>query len=304
MTPLYKITLPSSNASSIGLAHAELHAKMEMFNPTGTHKDRSLAPWILHYKNNGEKELVISSSGNSALSAAKYSKECGLKLYIFLSASVDPKKLEKIKKYKNTFLNISKTPKSDAIKFSKNMRLVNLRSSLDDKALEGYKAITHELSQQLPRADNIFVPTSSGTTLEGMYLGYKEKGVKPPSFYVVQTARVHPIASCFDKNFSKERVSYADAIVDNIAHRKNIVTDVVKETKGGGYVVSNNELEEARKILANVTFSESDPASTRSDHRELDVGWQSILSFAGFLKYVRGKPAEASTKISVCLFTD
>lgn len=298
MTPLYKIIIPESKGDSASFPQGEVYAKMEMFNPTGTHKDRSIEPWILEYKNKGEKEFVISSSGNSAVSAAKYSDDFGLRLHVFVPRSADPVKLEKIRKQKNISLSISKTPKSDAIKFAKKKRLVNLRASVDDFALEGYKSIAYELIKQLPKIDNIFVPTSSGTTLEGIYSGYKENSLTTPSFYAVQTAKVHPIVSCFDKNFTREKLSHANAIVDNIAHRKNRVIDIIKETVGGGYAISNKELKDARKTLSSISFLA--PGLIAREN----VGWQSALSFAGFLKWERKNPKDAISKISVCLFTD
>ena len=283
MTPLYKITLPESKG--------EVYAKMERLNPTGTHKDRSLGPWILHYKKMGRNEFVISSSGNSAVSAAKYCDEIGAVLHIFVGEKTDESKLAKIRARENVFLNISKTPMKDAVRFSKERGLINLRSSKDDLALEGYKPIAYELQKELPRVDNIFVPTSSGTTLEGIYLGFKDMGGRLPAFFAVQTAKLHPIAGYFDKDFVNEDSSYATAIVDSIAYRRDRIKKIAKETGGGGFVISNKYLEDARKVLLKTGF------------KAFDAGWQSILSFAGFLK--REKQGQTQKGIvSVCIFTD
>lgn len=274
MTPLYKIFIPGSN----------VWAKLENQNPTGSHKDRSMGPWILDYAKAGVRELAISSSGNSAISAAKYCGENNIKLNVFLSPSVAQEKVDRVRSYTNIILHPTKTPNKDAFRFSKKKNIVNLRASKDDAALAGYQEIARELAKQLPYIDNIFVPTSSGATLEGMYNGYVTHK-KIPAFYVVQSAKVHPIASYFDKNFKKEKTSYAAAIVDRVAHRRDKVIEIINQTGGGGFVISNRELEEAKKVLGK-------------------FGWHSALSFAGFLKWQKQNPEIAINKISVCIFTD
>lgn len=276
MTSLYKILIPGSNA--------EVYAKMENENPTGTHKDRSMGPWIDHYAQQGKKKFVLSSSGNSAFAAARHCDEMGLELSIFMHPSDRGEKLAKIKKYKNVSVELTKTPKKDALHFAKKHNVPLLRASTDDHALEGYKKIAFELIEQLSKIDNIFVPTSSGATLEGIYLGFKEKTRRAPALYAVQTSRVHPISDYFDKDFKPEGVSYAHAIVDNIAHRKKRIVRIAQETGGGGFVIQNKEIEEAKKIISG--------------------GYQSALAFAGFLKWKSQNSKKAEKETSVCLFTD
>lgn len=269
MTTVYKINIKDAN----------VWAKLENQNPTGTHKDRSMAPWISHYMKQGIKEFAIASSGNSALAAVAYCTKNNLKLTIFVSP--DSPALPRLRRGRAE-LHVSRTPRRDAIRFCiKNKMIKNLRASTDDLALIGYKKIAFELIKQLPRIDNIFIPTSSGATLEGIYSGFQN----PPALFCIQTAKVHPIASYFDKNFKKEKTSYASAIVDSIAHRRDAVIKICKETGGGGFVVSNKELEEAKEFLER-------------------AGWHSALAFAGLLKWRRQNPRQAKREISVCLFTD
>lgn len=275
MTPIYKINLHGSN----------VWAKLENENPTGTHKDRSFKPWIDYYIKQGVQEFALSSSGNSAVSAAKYCAEKSIKLHVFVRPDIEKVKLLKLRRNPCVTLRLSKTPKRDAIRFAGAKSIPNLRASTDDPALIGYEEIARELYRQLATIDNIFVPTSSGATLVGMYNGYA-KSKKMPAFYAVQTTKVHPIASYFDQDFVKENTSYATAIVDNIARRRDRVIKIIQETGGGGFVVSNGELEEAKKVL------------------QKKIGWQSVLAFAGFLKWQKQNPVMAANKISVCLFTD
>ena len=285
MTPLYKINFPRSN----------VWAKLESQNPTGTHKDRSMKPWIEYYLARGIKEFAISSSGNSAISAAKFCAENSLRLHVFVSPDIDRAKMSALQGNPSVVLYVSKTPRKDSLQYCKKSASTNLRASTDDNALVGYQDIALELIQQLPSIDNIFIPVSSGATLEGMYLGYRRRGTNTPRLFAVQTTKVHPIASYFDRDFTSEKTSHARAIVDNVAHRRDRVIKIIEETGGGGFVISTKELEEAKKILGK-------------------VGWQSALAFAGFLKWSRfARSGEArqtqntrkkADRVSVCIFTD
>lgn len=300
MTPLYKISLGKST-------YGEFWAKLESRNPTGSHKDRSLPVWIAHYLAKGINNFCISSSGNSALSAANFCDKSNLKLYVFVRPNIDKQKLAILKQSRSTILKFTPTPKRDAIQFSKMHGAINLRASTDDIALVGYREITQELLRQLPRIHNIFVPTSSGATLEGMYEEFRVQKVEMPAFYAIQTTRVHPIASNFETNFHSESESLATAIVDNIAHRKNSLIRIIKKTGGGGYIISNSELEATRKILRAAQIYKPRPL----DAKELfginptESGWQSVLAMAGFLRWGRQKSNSIkNNSISVCLFTD
>ncbi|MBI1888447.1 MAG: pyridoxal-phosphate dependent enzyme [Candidatus Spechtbacteria bacterium] len=227
---------------------------------------------------------------DSALSAAHVCDEIDAKLHAFVSPRLDRNKILRLKECKSVILHVTSTPRKDAFQFSKENGLINLRASSDDKALAGYKEIAFELLTQLEKVDQLFVPTSSGATLIGIFQGFKERGKKVPALYAVQTARVHPMASYFDKDFTQESVSYATSIVDNIARRKDEVIKILKESGGGGFIISNSELLEARKV-----FEQSEA--------ECALGWQSLLSFAGFLKW-RKQSVDTKKKISVCICTD
>jgi threonine synthase len=277
-----------------------------------------MKPWIERYAKRGLKELAISSSGNSAISAGRFCADVGITLHVFVSPHIDEGKRARIGKYKNVILRVTRTPNRDAFRFCKERGIVNLRASKDNFALDGYRDIAFELMEQLPRIDNIFIPTSSGATLEGMYNGFYvattpsafggdpsfvRRGVDTPSFFAVQTTKVHPIASYFDKDFAVEKTSPATAIVGRVAHRRDRVLEIIKETGGGGFVISNTELEGAREILQAARMG-SDPVASGSDPGNLDFGWHSVLSFAGFLKWQKQNLEIAKQQTSVCLFTD
>ena len=247
--------------------------KDEGVHITGTHKDRSFRYWISLLKERGVKKAVISSSGSAARSAKYFCKEAGIELEIFTK-------------------EVTKTPKKDAVAYAREHNVPNLRSSTDEDAIEGYKTITFELVEQHQDVQEIFLSVSSGAALLGIYEGYKilskERGVSIPRLYIVQTTKVHPMAEVFDQDFVEEEDHESHAIVDNIAHRKNAVVHAVQESRGGGYIISNEELKRAKADYA--------------QHIRREIGNESFLALAALKKHRERNPEYRNAK-SVCLFT-
>lgn len=239
-------------AAKIGFS--SLFLKMESQNPTGSHKDRGLAYQISYYINSGVKEFVISSSGNSSISAAALLQNRPEKLTIFLSEKAEQTKLNRLNKYIGNSGNITtvftKRPVSQAFQYAKKTGATLLRGSTDRIAPEGYKSIAFELIDSEAIINNIILPCSSGTTTSGIYKGYEFLGQKCPTIHVVQTEFVHPIADNFDKNFQQKTSSIAKAIVDRVAHRQNEVNEILIKTGGKGWIVSDEEILSAQQLLS------------------------------------------------------
>jgi threonine synthase len=237
----------------------------ETKNPTGSHKDRSFGVWLEKIKNEGSaKDLVISSSGNAAASAAYFAKQFGLPLHIFVSEKIAPEKLEKIKKICHSELvseskdgeilkqvqddskitiHLVARPKFEAALAAKNNGWFWLRSSVNGDALLGYESLAKEIDEINPRT--VFIPSSSGTLAVGLYKFLKSK----PAFHLAQTTKVNTLVKKFDKDFAPEEKSLADAIVDLIGHRQAQVEEIITNSDGFGWVIGNKEIEAAREEL-------------------------------------------------------
>lgn len=237
-----------------------IYAKREDKNPSGSSKDRSIAYYLSVLNTKKVNELVVPSSGNTAISVAMYSKKANIKMYIFISQNINKdkeKRLEMATK-DNKLIDIikSKRPLSDAIKFSKEKNIELFRGSEEKYAIEGFKSIGEEL--KLIRANAIFIPTSSGTTIEGI-----SKTLDNIEFHIVQTSKINTISKLFDNNFKNEETSLADSIVARLTKRKNKVVKIVKQSKGWGWTIENKEVQKARKLLSdNDIYTSYDSALT------------------------------------------
>lgn len=253
INPKYRITLNEGNTPIERLHFLEnqtgipyIYAKREDKNPSGSAKDRSIAYYLSYINSIGIKELIVPSSGNTAISAAMYSKQANIKMYIFISENISKdkeKRLKKAIKDKNLVDIIkSKKPLSDAIKFSKEKNITLLRGSETRYAIEGFKSIGEEL--KLIRADAIFIPTSSGTTLEGI-----SKILDNIEFHVVQTSKINTVSRMFDNDFKNEKISLADSIVARVTKRQNKIVKIIKKSHGWGWTIENKDIRNVQKLL-------------------------------------------------------
>jgi len=257
-------------AQAIGIK--ELILKREDLHPFGSHKGRSIPKMIEEYVKQGHTNFVISSSGNAAL-AAIYSindlKDISLK--VFVGKNIDEEKLQTLVssiKYQASSISIKQVenPKQQAFLEAKNNKnVINLRQSTDDLALIGYKSLVDEL-EKIKNLQAIFVPASSGTTAQAL-------ADLNAQIHIVQTTACNPIAQEFDNNYDKSANSIAGAIVDKVAIRKEKVIETIKKSQGFGWVVNDEEIQNAINLV--------------KETADIDISENSALSIAGLQKAVK-----------------
>ncbi|MBU3965050.1 pyridoxal-phosphate dependent enzyme [Patescibacteria group bacterium] len=270
---------------------ARLIFKREDLNPNGSHKDRLLAYQVSRAKENGEKVLIISSSGNAAISASAYCRLAGIKLFVFVSPKIDKEKLAAIAKAGSSTsfgagatIIVSKRALTLADLAAKKFKIKNLRPGADENSYYGLKSIAFEIFESYGAIDAIFIPTSSASTLIGITEAFDDltklgEIKKTPEIYAVQTSKIHPIAENFDKDFVVEKESSARGIVSKNIPREKLekILKVIKESDGGGAVVSDEEIVNAQKIL---------------EENNIITGYESATALAGAIKLrekIRGK---------------
>lgn len=270
----YQIEFGQGNTPTLIVSSGNYTAiiKDETRNPTGSFKDRGLSYQIARHMQDGKTKFAISSSGNAAISASFIAKLYKLELYVFVSDSIHYEKLNRIndiiKGTQNITLSKSQKPRSDLIRFLKNNPdFTSLRGSTDEYAPQGYKSIAYEIVKNNQNADAIFIPTSSGTSALGIALGFSELNIP---IHICQTEKVYSIAKVFDSNFQSSKSSLADAITDKVAHRKEQLIEVINQSQGFGWVISDTELIEAKSKINSFNIGE--------------YSYNSILAYSGLQK--------------------
>jgi len=237
-----------------------------------------------HNKNNPQKEIQMIVYVGAHIDPTKInnlkSEICNLK-----SISI-----ETVDRPKQTAFQIEKESAG---------KIKNLRQSADDVALEGYLELAQELNK-IPNLQAIFIPTSSGTTAQALSQAFIALN-QHPQIHIVQTTACHPFVDSIRFNNqtplllepalslskgagvrspgvalakregevqsetqSAPNHSIAGAIIDNIAHRKEKVADLIKQSGGAGWIVTDEEIKEAMKLVKQTTNLEISPNSALS----------------------------------------
>jgi len=274
----------------------ELYLKREDLHNYGSHKGRSIPLMIKKYTKEGVRDFVISSSGNAALAAITavqaHNRNNGsiLKLKVYVGQNINPAKLKLLTTVindANVTMEQIENPKQEAFLEEKNGTAKFLRQSTDDLALEGYAELAEELLK-IQNLEAVFIPTSSGTTAQGIGDVFLKKE-NPPQVHIVQTSFCHPIAHSLITSYELPvtTTSLADAIVDKIAFRKDKVVEIIKQTNGSGWIANDEEIKNAMELV--------------EKHCNLKISPNSALSVVGLIKAVQNNLK--FTGPVVCLIT-
>ena len=266
-------------AKALGIS--ELYLKREDLHTYGSHKGRSIPLMIKLHTKAGKTSFGISSSGNAALAAIftvqnhnRNNPSHPITLRIFIGQHINEEKKKRLEAEITdpSIITIEQVarPKQTVFQLEKEGTLVSLRQSTDDTALQGYAELAGELDK-IEHIQAIFVPTSSGTTAQGLAEAFQHLQHKP-QIHIVQTTACHPIAQEFDKNFTETESSLAGAIVDTIAHRKSTLNDLITTSHGSGWIISDEEIKTAVNLV--------------KKHTNLSISYNSALSVAGIKKAI------------------
>lgn len=273
----------------------EIFLKREDQHKYGSHKGRSIPVMIKKYfKENKLTDFVISSSGNAGLAGINsvqshnINNPTKLKLKVFIGQNIDAEKLKTILATINDpriTLEQVDNPKQSAFLLDKSGEAKLLRQSTDDNALAGYFELAEELSK-IPKLSAVFIPTSSGTTAQGLGDAFTKLKINP-QIHIIQTPACHPI---FDEvvkdtrykiqttsDLRDEITSIAGAIVDKVGFRKDKVYDIVKKSSGMGWIASDEEIKEVINLLEDQIHLKISPNSALSIvglKKALDAGWK------------------------------
>ncbi|UCC40588.1 MAG: threonine synthase [Candidatus Aminicenantes bacterium] len=274
-------------------------AKNETFNPTYSFKDRGSAVAFQKAVAMGLERIGTVSTGNMASSTAAYGAKAGLKTFVLLKEDTSLEKTLSVGIHNPELIRVKGDygelfTKSFSIGRKYNIYFMN---SVDPFRVEGYKATGFEIFFQLNhRAPQfIFVPLSSGGHLMGLmraFLDLKKEGFiqQVPIFVGVQAQGCAPLAKAFASGKSKfERIKKAETIAHAISNPDpaggNISLRMIKENNGMILDVSDEEIIEAQKMLAELEGIFCQPASA--------------TTLAGLLKF--SKNVKFKTRVNIVL---
>jgi threonine synthase len=246
-------------AQQMGLRRLSL--KDESANPTGSHKDRMSAMGVNQALDFGVHTLVLASSGNAAISAARYAQAAGLRCEVATysgTPQVYARALDAFGAHRHSFDDNSGRWNFVAEQANKpgylaltNFHLPALGSA--PLAVEGYKPIAQECLEQGGLPDHVVVPTARGDLAWGIYAGFQEllqarQIDRLPRIWVVEPfARLSQAQTEQDLGLSfpgqTDQFSVAGATLTYLQWQ------ATRGTQGGAVVVNDSAAYAARPLL-------------------------------------------------------
>jgi len=288
-TPLVK-SMNLANELGVG----ELYFKLEGCNPTGSFKDRGMVMAMAKAIEEGSKQAICASTGNTSASAAAYGARFGLKVIILVpKGKIAMGKMAQAIAYGAEIISIEGNF-DQALKVTRILAdkyPITLVNSLNPYRIEGQKTSSFEIIDDLGYVpDYLFIPVGNAGNITAYWKGFKEwkncgKVDKTPVMMGFQAEGAAPIV----KNMIVEAPqTIATAIrIGNPASWKSAVA---ARDESGGVIdsVTDDEILAAYKLMAGKEGVFGEPASA--------------APLAGLLKLVKQGKSFKGKKI-VCIVT-
>jgi threonine synthase len=284
LLPIHKI------AADLGLK--DVSVKDESPNPTGTFKARGLAVAVSRAVELGLREFVIPTAGNAGGALAVYAARAGLKAHIFMPADAPTVNQHEVLAADGDLHLvdglIDEAGRQAEIEAQAN-DWFNVSTFKEPYRVEGKKTMGFELAEDfewdLP--DVIVYPTGGGTGLVGMWKAFEELTTlgwlngKRPRLVAVQSSGCAPLVRALDEGADRARV-WENAVTEAPGLRvpslfaDRLVLNAVRQSRGTGVVVSDDEIRAARDELSSTEGILACPegAATLAGLRHLvENGW-------------------------------
>lgn len=253
----------------------QVFVKNEAVNPTLSFKDRGTVVAVQKAAAMGIGKIGTVSTGNMASSTAAYGARAGLKTLVLLKEDTPVDKLLSSGIHNPILIQV----KGDYGKlFTKSFSIgkkhkIYFMNSVDPFRIEGYKITGYEiflqLKRQIPRF--LLVPVSAGGHLTGLVRAFgdlKQEGLIQdfPTIVGVQARGCSPIVQAYASgNPQVKRIRKAETIAHAISNPDppggNIALKLIRDQNGVFIDVSDEEILESQKILAEIEGIFCQPAS-------------------------------------------
>ncbi|MGC8515609.1 MAG: pyridoxal-phosphate dependent enzyme [Thermoplasmata archaeon] len=254
--------------------------KLDYFQPTYSYKDRgskTLISFLADRRNEIGQVLSEDSSGNAGASITAYGSAAGFKVNVFVPETATGPKLDLIRAYGANVTTVSGS-REDVRNAAMHDGSFYVGHSVFPEFRDGIRTLAYELFNQynakLP--STIYIPTSAGTLLIGVYEGFRhllESGEikRIPDLVACQPDLMSPIKAALSGEVYKPsgKKSLADALVTERSPLLQPLLRILRE-HGSTITVSEEEIIDARTRLA---------------HSGIFTEYSSAVAYAASLKH-------------------
>jgi threonine synthase len=266
----------------------QLYVKNEGQNPTGSFKDRGMTVSVTRALQAGAEVLVCASTGNTSASMSAYAARAEKRAVVIVPAGkIASGKMVQAVVYGATIVRVEGTF-DDALEMAlatiSGMKEFAVMNSVNPYRLEGQKTLAFEIFEQLGfRVPNYLVlPVGNAGNISAIWKGFKElkaSGItdETPRMVGVQAEGASPIAQAFwhgsdriDPVQNPQTVASAIRIGNPASWKKAL--SALKESDGMVLTVSDEEIIEARRLLASKEGIFVEPASATPIAAMTEIG--------------------------------
>ena len=265
-TPLIKA---DNLANKLGL-DAEIYLKFEGSNPTGSFKDRGMTMAVTKAKEDGSNAIICASTGNTSASAAAYGARAGLKTYVLIpDGYIALGKLSQAMMYGAEIIAIQGNfdQALEVVRKISEEYPITLVNSVNPYRIEGQKTGAFEICDALGQApDYHFIPVGNAGNITAYWKGYKEykevgKIDNLPKMMGFEAEGAAAIVRG-ERIMNPETIATAIRIGNPASWEK--AENARDESKGTISSVTDEEIIEAYKLIANCEGVLAEPASAAS----------------------------------------
>ncbi|MEE8413207.1 MAG: threonine synthase, partial [Dehalococcoidales bacterium] len=243
----------------------ELYIKNDCVNPTYSFKDRPVSVAVSKAQEFGFDAVACASTGNLAASVAGHAAKANMKAYVFVPSDMEKGKLVGAAIYnpvlvvvEGSYDDVNRLCTTLSQRYQWGFININLRPFY----AEGSKTLGYEVAEQLgwrtPAC--ILHPAGSGLSFTMIWKGLDEMATLglintvKPRMYAIQAAGCSPIVNAFEAGTFHVNPVVADTIAKSIALGNPAngyeALKVIKESGGGACAVTDEEIIEGMKLLA------------------------------------------------------
>ncbi|MBI5486265.1 MAG: threonine synthase [Deltaproteobacteria bacterium] len=278
MPPLPVGPTPLHRAERLGkeLGLARLVVKDDTVLPTGSLKDRASSVVVAKARELGRDTITTASTGNAAVALAAMAASVGLRAVILVPKTAPIAKRTQMLVFGATVVPVEGTY-DDAYALSLEATRVfgwyNRSTAYNPLTVDGKKTVAFEIWEQLGRKapDAVLVPTGDGVILAGVHKGFgdlRDAGLvdRLPRLYAAQAEGSAAIVRSLDVEGEEvpglaRATTIADSISVGVPAAGRWAKRALRETGGGGIVVTDGEIVEAIALLGRTSGIFCEPAA-------------------------------------------
>jgi threonine synthase len=263
-TPMLQLSAIASRCSV-----AEVWAKAEWMNPTGSYKDRIASATMGAAIRSGARGWVGTSSGNGGAAMSAYGARTGLPGFLCVAADAPPEKLQSIAPYGAAQLPMAELglTEMDAIErlaHEYELQLAITAYRYNPEGMAGAEAIGEEITHQ-GVFTHVYVPTGGGGLLVAVARGLARGAAGSPKVVCTQPAGCAPIARHLAGELPAPKVDACETVISGLQLPAPpdgvLATAAVRASGGWGCAVSDEATWAAHDLLARTEGVFVEPAS-------------------------------------------